>query len=282
MEDRLEEIENIERKYGGSICDVLAYRKELTQKLQGAAYTDEQIQSLAKDIVLLNHKLNNMAQLLSDKRISAAVKINRLMSGELKALGMQKSKFETLIAPLANKDSNPYCGNEDKFTEYLEDETLKKGFSLYNGNAKGTQQVEFLFSANAGEKTKPLAKIASGGEISRVMLALKCLLADKDRVGSLIFDEVDVGVGGRIAEILGKKLKELSLTHQLICITHLPQVASYAANHYIVEKQVKKDRTITLIKELDYDARVQEIARMLAGENVSQIAIKHAKEMLKT
>jgi DNA repair protein RecN (Recombination protein N) len=261
IEDRLEEIEKLERKYGGSLIQVLDYRQQIENELQNLEQLDEQINSLSRETVSLTHRLNNLSAALSSKRKQVSKRIDRLMSRQLEQLGMEKNRFSTRITPINSKqEENPT--------------------PQYNGNAKGIDQVEFLFSANVGEGVRPLARIASGGEISRLMLALKCLLAGKDRVSTLIFDEVDAGIGGRVAEIVGKKLKSLANEHQIICITHLPQIACFADHHYMVEKEISRGRTVALIKGLDHTARVAEIARMLAGEEITSTALKHAREMI--
>jgi len=146
----------------------------------------------------------------------------------------------------------------------------------------GIDSIEFLLTANPGEPVKPLAGIASGGEASRVMLALKSILSDVDQVGTLIFDEVDIGIGGRVAESVGKKLRNVARSRQVICITHLPQIAVQASEHYVVKKEVKGKRTFTSINLLGTRDRVMEIARMLGGEEIADATIRAAREMLKS
>ncbi|HLA49951.1 MAG TPA: DNA repair protein RecN, partial [Thermodesulfovibrionia bacterium] len=150
----------------------------------------------------------------------------------------------------------------------------------FKANSKGIDKVEYLISPNIGEELKPLSKIASGGELSRVMLALKGILAKGDKIPVLIFDEIDAGIGGRAAETVGQKLKSLSSSHQIICITHLPQIASYADTHLKIEKKIKAKRTTVEVRKIEKDERTVEIARMLSGDS-SEVSIKHAKEMLK-
>jgi DNA repair protein RecN (Recombination protein N) len=144
----------------------------------------------------------------------------------------------------------------------------------------GTEEVEFLISPNPGEELRPLRKIASGGELSRIMLALKSIGKETESLKTLIFDEIDAGIGGKTAEFVAQKLQILAEKHQVICITHLPQIASFATHHYRIDKQVKKDRTYTIVKELTFEERVQEIARLLTGSRVTETALKNAKEML--
>jgi len=165
--------------------------------------------------------------------------------------------------------------------EISPDGTVNHEGSYYSADASGIDNVEFLMSSNSGEALKPLVSIASGGEISRIMLALKVILAEIDQVPTLVFDEVDIGIGGRIAESIGQKLKLLARSHQVMCITHLHQVACWGDTHFTVSKQEKGNRTSTRIEPLDDQGRVNEIARMLAGEEVDELALNHAREILK-
>jgi DNA repair protein RecN (Recombination protein N) len=144
----------------------------------------------------------------------------------------------------------------------------------------GTEDVEFLISPNPGEELRPLRKIASGGELSRVMLALKTIGKEVERLKTLIFDEIDSGIGGKTAEFVAQKLRKLSDKHQVICITHLPQIASYARHHYKIDKKIEKERTFTTIKKLSFEERVKEIARLLAGAHITETTLKNAREML--
>jgi DNA repair protein RecN (Recombination protein N) len=147
-------------------------------------------------------------------------------------------------------------------------------------SATGIDQAVFMIAPNVGESLKPLAAIASGGELSRVVLALKAILAETDAVGTVIFDEVDAGIGGAVAETVGKKLEALAGKHQLICITHLPQIARFGGHHYFIEKCVKKGRTTTTIRPMEKEERIREIARMLGGETITPTALEHARAMM--
>jgi DNA repair protein RecN (Recombination protein N) len=144
----------------------------------------------------------------------------------------------------------------------------------------GIDDVEFMISPNPGEEVKPLRKIASGGELSRIMLALKTVGKEKGSLKTFIFDEIDSGIGGKTAEFIAQKLKALSKNHQILCITHLPQIASFASHHYRIEKKVGKDRTFTTVKKLDFEERVEEIARLMSGSRISELALENAREML--
>jgi DNA repair protein RecN (Recombination protein N) len=271
IENRLAQIEKLEQKYCRGAAGLSAYREKIDAELKLLAEQDTQITSQLREVNLLNQKLNSLSVELSAKRKGVIGKIDCLMSKELAQLGMEKAKFETRLSP-TDKPSNPRILPCELATY---DST-----PAYLGNARGIDQVEFLFCANQGEECKPLARIASGGELSRIMLALKSLLAERDRVPTLIFDEVDAGVGGRIAEVIGKKLKSLAANHQILCITHLPQIASFADYHYTVEKTTIQGRTVTCIKELDKSAKVTEIARLLTGEKITPLAMEHAREMM--
>jgi DNA repair protein RecN (Recombination protein N) len=178
---------------------------------------------------------------------------------------MNKTKFKVKIT--SQEDENGLLEIDGK--RYFADE-------------KGVDQVEFFVSPNPGEELKPLAKIASGGEISRIMLALKSILAKADQVSTMIFDEIDVGIGGEVALAVGKSLKNLASSHQVIVITHLQQIASFADHHFKVFKESSKGRTVTQIKKLKEEERVKEIARMISGEKISELTLKQAKEMIKT
>ena len=147
---------------------------------------------------------------------------------------------------------------------------------------KGIDKIEFLISPNVGEEPRPLARIASGGELSRIMLVMKKILAQTQVIPTLIFDEVDSGIGGGIAQVVGKKLKEVSAHQQVICITHLPQIAGYGDTHYSVVKETRKDRTITRVERLSQDERIMEIARMLGGEKITDTTLRHAREMIES
>jgi DNA repair protein RecN (Recombination protein N) len=255
VQDRLDLIRRLEKKYGNSIEEILAYRNAAADELKELDASDERLQtlegSLDKQLGLLLHA----AEVLSNKRKKTARKVEELLGKNLHDLAFMNAKFRIDVT-------------QDR------DETGK-----YRINFNGIDRVEFLFSANAGEPPKPLAKVASGGELSRVMLALKSILADVDHVPVLIFDEVDAGIGGKTAESVGRKLLKVSARHQLLCITHLPQIASLAAHHLKVEKVQKNARVHVAVYELSGAERKEEIARMLSG-TVTEISRRHAEELL--
>jgi DNA repair protein RecN (Recombination protein N) len=250
IEDRLELIRKLEKKYGEGIENIMRYRDEAERELTGLEIADERLEHLEADLKLKEELLFHSASSLSEKRKKTAKRIEGLVKDELKELAFSNADFLIAIS--------------------------QEALSLY-----GLDRVEFLFSANPGEPPKPLAKIASGGELSRVMLALKGILADFDRIPVLIFDEVDAGIGGKTAESVGKKLKALSNKHQVLCTTHLPQIASRGDFHLKTEKGQRDERVYVAVKELSGKERMSEIARMLSGK-ITDVSLKHAKELIES
>jgi DNA repair protein RecN (Recombination protein N) len=255
VQDRLELIRRLEKKYGDSIEAVFEYRERAADELKTLEASDERLQTLDADLRQHDEALLHACLALSVKRKKTAKKIETLIEKNLRDLAFSNARFSINI--------NQETDEEGKF----------------NITVTGMDRTEFLFSANAGEPLKPLARIASGGELSRVMLALKSILADVDHVPVLIFDEVDAGVGGKTAESVGKKLVTISGKHQLLCITHLPQIASLAENHLRVEKGQKNNKVHVSVHELSGEERQDEIARMLSG-TVTEISRRHAEELL--
>jgi len=197
------------------------------------------------------------AQALSARRNEAARRLEKRVEAELATLAMERTRFQVLLGPAAWSE-------------------------------RGADALRFLVSPNLGEEPRPLEKVASGGEISRIALALKTCIAAPPRTGrssgqrTLVFDEVDAGIGGRAAETVGRRLKQLAASCQVLCVTHLPQIASFADHHFSVEKKESEGRTVAVIEELDGDARTREIGRMLSGERLTREALKHAEQLLKT
>lgn len=270
IETRLDLIYKLKRKYGDSITEIINYKKRLERDLELLSVNSTKIEDIK---VQLNRELEAAKALafeLSTERQKVAKRLELAMEKELETLGMAKTRFKVLMSQKESENG------------------IIKSDSNSNSNSKrfelainGIDQAEFLIAPNVGEPLKPLAKIASGGEISRIMLALKTVLASSDQLPTLIFDEIDTGIGGHTAEVVGKKLKELSKLHQVICITHLPQIASLAEAHYLIRKRVVGDKTKVEAAHLDKEARVQELARMLGGKKITQIALAHAKELAK-
>jgi len=264
IRERLNLLNTLKRKYDKSIEEILAYKDQMQGELERIESKDEIISDREKEIVGLSETLTEECCLLSRKRKTKASQLSTKIQKALSDLGMPKTQFEIKINRRA--DENGLLEIDGK--RYFVDE-------------RGMDQVEFFVSPNPGEDLKPLAKIASGGEISRIMLALKSILAKVDRLETVIFDEIDLGIGGEVAAAVGRSLKDLGSSHQVIVITHLQQIASQADHHFSVFKESAKGRTVTKIRILDRDERVKEIARMISGEKVSPVTLRQAKEMLK-
>lgn len=249
VEDRLEELERLKRKYGPTLEDILEFKGRIDERLRLYTSDEGRLQELEASLEPIKQKISELSKRLSENRKRVSIELKRAVEKELSSLGMKKTIFEV-------------------------------SFSESPINIKGIDKVEFLISPNPGEALKPLAKIASGGELSRIMLALKRILAKIGGRQVLIFDEVDSGIGGAIAEVVGRKLKELSKFHQIICVTHLPQIACYADTHFTVRKEQKGGRTITRVTKLEKDEIIDEIARMLGGVKITEKTRAHAKEMI--
>ncbi len=262
VEDRLDEIQRLKRKYNGGIEDILRQHEAITASLDGLERGEEQIAGLEKAFAEARQAAWDNAEKISHERQRAAIKLKRDMEREVKALGMPETRFEArFLTQDERADEPPFFIAGKRLSE------------------RGMDQVEFYFSPNPGEPVKPLAKIASGGELSRLMLALKALVLTPGVVSTLLFDEVDAGVGGRVAEIVGKKLKQVAAHHQVISVTHLPQIAALAESHYVVQKAVEKGRTFTRVKQLSERERIAELARMLGGVKITEQTRKHAEEL---
>ena len=262
IEDRLALIENLKRKYGTTVDEVLAYGREVEGRLAELESSDTAIAETEQQRQDAAQQYEALAKSLSERRRKAAVKLQSQVEKELAALAMEKARFE--IA-------------------FEEPEEGAAGWS-----ATGRDRARFLVSANPGQPPRPMAQVASGGELSRITLALKsCLVLTfgkrrkNEAARTLVFDEIDSGVGGRVAETLGRRLKKLSDSHQLLCVTHLPQIAGFADAHYYVKKEERKSETFASVAELSESERVDELARMLSGAEVTPAAVKHAHQMLK-
>jgi DNA repair protein RecN (Recombination protein N) len=266
VEARIDTLQRLKRKYGGSIKAVLKHLDSISQELYGIENISGTIANTEKELSRLHKKLAQLAETLSDKRKETAKILAKKVESELDSLEMSKTRFEISLK---------YIPADEKTDSYL---TLKGNLLTETGIDRAT----FLIAPNIGEALKPLASIASGGELSRVVLAMKAILAETDSVETVVFDEVDAGIGGSVAEVVGKKLSSLADHHQVICITHLPQIAKFAAQHFSISKSVSDGRTITSIHPLDEKDRLKEIARMLGGVEITQATLDHAREMLET
>lgn len=250
IEERLELIYRLRRKYGNTIEEILSYLEKIRGELDEIEFSEERLSQLQQEIETLELNAQSLAKKLSAQRRQAAQRFSDAVRGELAFLDMPKVRFEVHV-------SN----------------------TKLHGN--GADQVEFLISTNPGESPKLLSKIASGGELSRIMLAIKNVIADKDPVDTLIFDEIDTGVSGRAAEKIGRKLKQLSRKCQVICITHLAQIACLADAHLLIEKHSDEDHTYTEVRLLDEEGRIEELSRIIGGSHITQLTRDNAREMLK-
>lgn len=269
VEDRLAVIDRMKRKYGKSVQDVLAYQEEIRQKLAGLEHSDERREELSRELKQADGEYRKAAEQLSKKRRAAATRLEKLVCKELAELSMEKARFAVHFAALPDSDG-----------------------SALKGGPRGFDDIEIRLSPNPGEELRPLEKIASGGELSRIMLALKTVLGT-DRLGSggramraidptFIFDEVDAGIGGRVAERVGQRLKRLAHVSQVLCVTHLAQIACFADHHFYVEKFERNGRSHTSVQYLPHEKeRAAELARMLSGSQVTDAVMKHAVTMLR-
>jgi DNA repair protein RecN (Recombination protein N) len=262
INERVEILGRLKKKYGGTLPAVLEKLDDAKREIETISTAEEEIGELAGRLVKEKERLWEMADVLSEKRRRTASTLVNLVEIEIRSLRMENARFVVVFHE--HKGNGP-AGDR------LETAPL---------NHKGNDFPEFYLSANAGEEPKPLRNVASGGELSRIMLAFKKVLATTGSVGTIVFDEVDSGIGGATAEIVGRKLQEVACSHQVICITHLPQIACRGERHYLVAKHVADNRTITCVYALGDTDRVEEIARMLGGVELTQKTREHAREML--
>ncbi|OQX06483.1 MAG: DNA repair protein RecN [Desulfobulbaceae bacterium A2] len=253
--ERLAQLQLLKRKYGENLVEVLAFARQAEQELAGLENLDNEIAALEREAASQREQVLAAARDLSEQRLRAARQLVGAMERELASLSFSGARFTV-----------EFDGTERQTADAL--------------TATGWDHPAFFFSANPGEPLKPLAQVASGGELSRLMLALKCLLARRDQVGTVVFDEVDAGIGGQAAEAVAAKIHELAAHHQIFCITHLPQIAAWADEHLEVAKLVEKGRTSSTVRRLDRDGRLAELARMLAGEVVSEETFRYARDLL--
>ncbi len=266
VEARLNTLTKLKRKYGGSLDAVILHLESIEHELSGIENISEKIEKTQADLADLHSRFAELASQLSRKRSLAAESLADKVEKELATLKMSHTKFKVFLQEMPA---------DDKTDPYL----TTNGNTI---NETGLDHANFMIAPNVGEALKPLAKIASGGELSRVILALKAILAETESVETIVFDEVDAGIGGSVAEIVGRKLSSLACHHQIICITHLPQIAKFGDHHFKISKQVSGGRTRTDINPLSEKERLKEIARMLGGVKITQATLDHAQEMLST
>ncbi|MFQ6039361.1 MAG: DNA repair protein RecN, partial [Candidatus Poribacteria bacterium] len=267
VESRLDLIFKLKRKYGDTIEEILEYQANAAQAIDDLTLSSERISELRNQIDKATEEAGQLSVELSEKRRECSKKLERLIESELHTLGMEKTVFRVLVEKKEAKLNGKTARWQDGKVRGGSFPTIKHNGKQYELGPDGIDDIEFLISPNIGEELKPLTKIASGGEISRVMLALKTILAEIDEMPTMIFDEIDAGIGGRTAYIIGQKLKQIARTRQVLCVTHLPQIACMADAHFLVEKKVYSNRTKIETRQLNKEERVREIARMLGGQN---------------
>jgi len=250
IETRLAELSRLKRKYGGSIDAVLEHYNASKQKFDSIEMSGQRENELREQLALAETEYKKVADRLSKKRAAAAAKFKAAVEKELAFVALEKAVFEVRL-------------------------TEREKFS-----AEGSEHAEFYFSANPGEPARPLAKVASGGEVSRLMLVLRTVSGKKETQRTAVFDEIDIGIGGRVAEAVGRRLQKLAANQQVLCVTHQPQIASLADHHFVVEKSIRSNTTKLSVRELDTVERIDEVARMLAGREITEAARENAKAML--
>lgn len=249
IEERLSKIYLLKEKYGKDLREIMDFKERAERRLEHLLNLSSQMEKMEKERDYLKENTQRLAEEISRRRVDGSKVLEKKVMEELEFLSMKGVHFKIDIA------------RKDRIDE------------------RGFDEVEFLISTNPGEPLKPLRRVASGGELSRVMLAIKKVMGEREPK-TLIFDEIDTGIGGRVAEVVGKRLKEISKTHQVICITHLPQIAALGDHHFLVEKKIHSGRAKVEIRRLKKDERVFELARMLSGERITEKSLKRAEEML--
>lgn len=260
IEERLDVLSKLKRKYGKSIEEIADYCNAMESELESLINSEEKLCLLKEKESLLESELFSLSKKLSEKRVDAASLLEDSIGAVLEEVEMKNSRFKVDV----------------RFND------VKSPDGKYDFNEYGLDRVEFLISTNTGEPLKPLAKIVSGGESSRIMLAIKSILAKVDNIPTLIFDEIDMGISGMTAQRVGLKLSLISRNHQVICVTHLAQIACAADSHYLISKQSDGQNTKTIVNKLDSQGKVYEIARILSGSDITDLTISHAREMLET
>lgn len=250
VEQRLAQYQAMKRKYGTTVEEILAYQAKIEEELMQLINRDETIQQSEKQLREMEEQLNELAAELSSIREENAQKLSEAIMNELRVLHMEKAKFIVKFEKMEQFDAN------------------------------GKDDVAFYISTNVGEPPKSLPKIASGGELSRIMLALKTIFSSSTGITSIIFDEVDTGVSGRVAQAIAEKISDISVDSQVLCISHLPQVAAMADQHYYIKKQVEDDRTFTTVAEIKGKERIEEVSRMMSGAEITDLTLQHASELI--
>lgn len=268
MRERLHALNGLRKKFGGTLDAVIAYRETIAAELELAQNFDGQIERLQAELASQRRAAGSVAARLSKKRRDVSRKTERAVEEVLRGLGIEKGKFVVRIEQLpASADGS---------------NAVEHDGHLLAATAKGADKVEFFITTNVGEEPKPLAKVASGGEISRVMLALKTILAKGVKLPLLVFDEIDTGISGRVASKVGTAMRDLGTFHQIIAITHLPQIAAMSQCHYLVEKRVQSGRTVTGVRCLSGEEHIREVAKLMSGEVVTDASLQMARELIES
>ncbi|HFC9204647.1 DNA repair protein RecN [Clostridium perfringens] len=250
INSRMFKIASLKKKYGNSIAEILEYKNNILSQINNIKNSEKIIEDLLNEKSKVENVLSEIANRIHNKRIELSKVLEENIHKELAYVGLGKCRFEVLIE---------------------EDETF---------NFKGKDKVQFLISTNPGEPLKPMERIVSGGELSRIMLALKAVFIDKDKIPTVIFDEIDTGISGRVAQSVGEKMYEISTKHQVFCITHLPQIASMSDNHYMVRKKVIDNKTFSKVEPITYNQKIEEVGKMLGGVEMTSNTLLNAKEMI--
>ncbi|MFC1564334.1 DNA repair protein RecN [candidate division KSB1 bacterium] len=267
---RLSTLRQLKKKYKTDIEGIQAKKTEIKSMLNNSEDLENEIKKISEQIGAEKVHYTGLCLELSKKRQSTAVKLKKSIVKRLNDLGMEKSLFEVIVEP---KEGGSL---EDS------DFAVKVGDKIYSGNETGIDDIDFLIATGKSERLLPVSQIASGGEVSRIMLGIKSVLMKADRIPVLVFDEIDTGISGRIAAAVGRELAKLGRFHQLLCVTHLPQIAGMSDSHFSVEKTESDGRVVTRIKKLNMKDREYEIARLLAGDKVTEIHLKNARELIET
>ncbi|MCP4726192.1 MAG: DNA repair protein RecN [bacterium] len=270
INQRLSTLRHLKKKYKADISGILLKKTEIEEMLSSSENLGGKIEKLTGAIDKEKKNYAKFSLDLSAKRKTAAKKLCTGILDRLKDLGMKKSLFEVIVEPRES------AGPKDNGIPVEIDDRV------YSGDKKGIDEIEFLIATGKSERLLPVSQIASGGEVSRIMLGIKSVLMKADRIPVLVFDEIDTGISGRIASAVGRELANLGKYHQLLCVTHLPQIAGMSDHHFSVEKTEKDGRVVTMIRELDDMAKEYEIAKLLAGDKVSDIHLKNARELMES
>lgn len=263
IEDRLNELSRLKRKYGGSLTSALEHLALSQDQLRDLEQSDERADELEKEVMAARSQYLETAGRLHKERVRAAKKLEQAVGRDIKEVAMENGRFEVRIVSPSAEELEPLNP------------------AGYRMDSSGIDEIEFYFSANVGEELKPLARVASGGEASRLMLVLKTVSNASEFPRTIVFDEIDAGIGGRVSEAVGAKLKTLSETNQVLCVTHQPQIARFADSHMVVAKETLKGKTRVSVTKLDRAGQVEELARMLTGAEITDSARRHAKELLR-